>query len=340
MKLPSVRSLKPSKTVGVLLVAITFGLLAAFVASSYLSSRLREIESRSRGEMVSVVVAKKDLQAGVLLTTETLAVREVPGDYAHSLAISPDQFASIEGQELAFNMKGGEALLWPMLEGRKVPTFSVRVAPGRRAITVAVDEINSISGLLEPGDLIDLLVTFQQERQKVTAPLLQGVRVLATGQRAVDESRNGETRIYSTVTLDTDWKQAQNVVIAREEGRLTALLRNPEDTQPLPEPLVDLAALIEQRRRGDVLAPGVREVPVLYGGSNSSIPAQALWLGAYMPPASADRQAAAAQTSAAVSALMNAARPLSAADGTNALAEDGGPDVRTVMTSANAASRP
>lgn len=338
MKLPSVRSLKPSKTVGVLLVAIAFGVLAAFVASSYLSSRLREIESRSQGEMVSVVVAKRDLQAGVLLTTDTLAVREMPGNYAHSLAVSPDQFASIEGQELAFNMKGGESLLWPMLEGRKTPTFSARVAPGRRAITVAVDEINSISGLLEPGDLIDLLVTFQQEREKVTAPLLQGVRVLATGQRAVDESRNGETRIYSTVTLDTDWKQAQNVVIAREEGRLTALLRNPEDTQPLPEPLVDLASLIEHRRRGPA-ATLSREVPVLYGGRNSTIPAEALRLGEYVPPASADRQAAMAQTGAVASALMNAL-PVSPGHEADTPAEDSRPDIRTVAASATATNKP
>src|SRR3546814_15321073 len=59
--------------------------------------------------------------------------------------------------------------------------FSNRLGQGRRAITMPVDVINSVSGLLEPGDLIDLYVSFEYRRKRITAPLLQGVMVLATG---------------------------------------------------------------------------------------------------------------------------------------------------------------
>src|SRR5690606_18918337 len=148
-----------------------------------------------------------------------------------------------KGRAVAFDVKAGEMLMWSQMEGEKVPTFSTRIEAGRRAITVAVDEINSISGLLEPGDLIDLLVTVDQQGEKVTVPLLQGVRVMATGQRSVDDPKSGERRMYSTVTLNTDPLQAQNVVLAREAGRITALLRNPQDSTPLPGMQGDLAAL-------------------------------------------------------------------------------------------------
>src|SRR5690606_15406911 len=115
-----------------------------------------------------------------------LTVRDIPADFAHSGAVSPKQFDQVKGRAVAFDVKAGEMLMWSQMEGEKVPTFSTRIEAGRRAITVAVDEINSISGLLEPGDLIDLLVTVDQQGEKVTVPLLQGVRVMATGQRSVD----------------------------------------------------------------------------------------------------------------------------------------------------------
>lgn len=265
----------------VLGVAIVIGVLAALAARNYLQGRMADLEARARGKSMSVVVAKRDLPKGARLSSENVAVRAIPADYAHSNAVLPEQYDRIEGGVLAFPVKSGEAVLWSLLEGRKVPTFSARVEAGRRAITVPVDEINSISGLLEPGDLIDLLVTVDRERRKVTVPLLEKVQVMATGQRSVDDPRSGERRSYSTVTLDIDPEQAQNVVVAREAGRLTALLRNPEDVGPLQGVHGDFAALF-QGAGGPARPDTLREVPVLYGGRSGKFPPEGLHLGQYI----------------------------------------------------------
>lgn len=254
-----------NKTWVILGVALVIGVLAAIAARSYLSTQMQEIEARGKGKTVSLVVAKRELKRGDKLSSENVAVRAIPTDYAHSAAIAPDVFDRIDGQVLAYPVRAGELILWGLMEGKKVPTFSSRVEVGHRAMTVPVDEINSISGLLEPGDMIDLIVTIEKKGRKITLPLLQGVQVMATGQRSVDAPKDGERKQYSTVTIDTTPEQAQNVIIGRDAGKVTALLRNPDDKRRIAGGNADMMALMGSG--GTSLLPRDRSVPVLYGGS-------------------------------------------------------------------------
>ena len=300
----SLRRFKPTKTWVVLGVALLIGLLAALAARSYLSGQMDAMEAQSRGNKISVVVAKHELRRGERLSTENVAVRSIPADFAHSNAVLPSDFDRLDGQPLAFPVKPGEMVLWSLMEGKRASTFSARVDAGRRAITVPVDEINSISGLLEPGDTIDLMVTFDRKGKKTTLTLLQSVRVMATGQRSVDDPKSGERRQYSTVTLDTTPDQARNVILARDVGKLTALLRNPQDQAGTGAPAVDMAALLTPPVEAGPVRPHAdreRQIPVLYGGRGSKFPAEGLKLGQYV------------QSSADAAAALPAAGPLPSA---------------------------
>lgn len=272
--------IKLNKPTIVLLVATSMGLLAALVARSYLSSRMEEIEVQAKGRMVELVVASTDLEKGAVLSPENVSVRPIPIEYAHESAVTPQVFSRAEGEKLGFPVKAGQMILWSSLESKKVPTFSSRVEVGRRAMTVPVDEISSISGMLEPGDMIDLIVTLEKQGSKTTFPLLQGVQVMATGQRAVDDPKSGERREYSTVTLDTTPEQAQHIISAREGGRLTALLRNPQDVKQMAIANLDIDRLLNGAPSGAGLPTRASKmpespdqdngIPVLYGGFNSN----------------------------------------------------------------------
>ena len=291
------RNIKLNKTWIVLGVALGIGLLAALAARNYLSNQMEAIEAKDRGSKVNVVVAKRELKRGEKISADNVAVRQIPKDYAHSSAVAPGDFERLEGQVLAFPAKAGEMILWSLLEGKKVPTFSARVEAGHRAITVPVDEINSISGMLEPGDTIDLMVTVDRKGKKTTFPMLQSVQVMATGQRSVDDPKSGERRQYSTVTLDTTPEQAQNVIVARDAGKLTALLRNPQDKLKTATSVKDLALLLGAQADGKSLPSGDAQVPVLYGGRGGKLPPEGLTLGQYVraaAPAGGDAAAEAA----------------------------------------------
>ena len=250
----------------VLLAALGVGGLAAYGAKNYLSAQMAEIEAREKNKaMVQMVVAKTDLEKGRALSSENVAVRPVPKEWAHSGAITPDQFGRAEGSVLAYPANAGEPVIWAQLEGQRAPTFSARLTQGRRAVTVPVDEISSLSGMVEPGDLIDIVVSINKDKRNFTFTLLQSVTVLATGTKASQDERDpeGRSRTFSTITLDTTPEDAKRVIAAREVGRVTALLRAPNDTGSVSRERSDAQGLLG-------LATGFSSagssVPVIYGG--------------------------------------------------------------------------
>lgn len=265
---------RPGKTAVVLGVALVAGVIAALAANRFLTGRIEAMEARSRGATVEVVVARRALSKGHVLGADSVALRAVPREYAHSNALTQENFAKAAGRVLACDLQAGEMVLAGLLQTARPPTFSARVESGRRAMTVAVDEISSISGLLDPGDMIDLLVGLDRKGKKRAVPVLQGVQVMATGQRLADDPLTGERRQYATVTLNLTPSQASALVAGRENGRLTALLRNPQDSQGVSGDTVDLAALL-----GD--AGMTAEVPVLYGGSGGRLTGEGMRLDAH-----------------------------------------------------------
>ena len=132
---PTLRSSR--KNWVVLAVALALGGLAAYAASNYLSERRAEIDARANEiDTVQIVVAKASLPAGASITADSVAVREIPRTWAHSGAITPDQYSRAESLALAYPAAAGEPILWAQLEGRRAPTFSARLQPGQRAVTV------------------------------------------------------------------------------------------------------------------------------------------------------------------------------------------------------------
>lgn len=281
MKLAIPSFVRPGKTTIVLVVALVTGVIAALAANRFLTGRIEAMEARNRGTTVEVVVARRQMKKGHVLDADNVALRAVPKDYAHSNALTEDTFARAVGRSLAYDVQAGEMLMSSLLQTVRPPTFSARVGNGRRAMTVAVDEINSISGLLDPGDMIDLLVALDRKGKKSTLPLLLGMQVLATGQRVADDPLTGERRQYATVTLNLTPSQASALIVGREGGKVTALLRNPQDSQGVSGDTIDLAALLED-------AGGTAEVPVLYGGSGNKLPPDGMRLDAYKASAGAN----------------------------------------------------
>lgn len=251
----------------VLITALAVGGLAAFGAKNYLSRQVEELEARDKNKaMVPVVVAKADLAKGARLSSENLATRSIPKEWTHSGAVTPDQFDRANGAVLAYPASAGEPLIWAQLEGQRTPTFSARLTAGRRAVTVPVDEISSLSGMVEPGDLIDIVVSVKKDKQNFTFTLLQSILVLATGTKASQQEKTveGHARSFTTITLDTSPEDAKRVIAAREVGRVTALLRAPNDNGRVSARRTDAQALLGL---GGDQAPVVGSaVPVIYGG--------------------------------------------------------------------------
>ncbi|HEX6703993.1 MAG TPA: Flp pilus assembly protein CpaB [Albitalea sp.] len=254
----------------VLAAALGMGVLAAFSIHHYIRLQVEEVEARAKAvNKVRVLVPKEDMPKGAPLTSLAIAIREIPAEWAHSNAIDPQQFDRIENQKLAYPAARGEALLWSLLEGQRAPSFSSRLAIGRRAITVPVDDVNSISGMIEPGDRIDLMVSVRKDSRSILFPLLQNAVVLATGSRSVADADTKEgRRTYTTLTLEAAAEDAQRILAAREIGKVAAVLRAPGDAQAISPTRRDAMALLGVD--DGALPIHATAVPVLYGGRPSA----------------------------------------------------------------------
>jgi pilus assembly protein CpaB len=257
-------AIKVNKTWVVLGVAVVIGLAAALGARQYLAKRLSEGRGEApRGASVNVVVAVEDLPKGAVLTLKNVASRSVPNEFAHSAAVRPNQFERVTGRKLNTPLRAGESLLWNLIDDPNAVALAARVSDGRRALSVPVDEINSLSGMLQPGDRVDLYVSLTRDTRKIVLPVLQNLGVLAAGNRVVVEQPSGDKRTFTTITLEASPEEARVVVLARDVGRLTAMLRNPNDTRS-----IDIPGNVSALLGGGPLQVDVprRVIPVLVGG--------------------------------------------------------------------------
>jgi len=244
--------------------ALALGLVATVLVYKLLQDRLAAIDAANQNahRMVAVVVAKGPVPAGTAVAKELFALRQIPAEYVTPTSIVPEQFGNILGQKLAIPLQSGEVLTAAKVE-QPNPAFSTTLANGNRALTTEVDEINSISGMLRPTDRIDLMVTARgtgTNAAEVTFPLITNVEVLATGQvTRPAQDADGDTRehMYNTITLSVSPEDAQRIVVAKNSGKLNAVLRNPEDAN---------ANLLKAMNIDDVLPkkPALKSLAVQY----------------------------------------------------------------------------
>lgn len=221
-------------------VAVALGIGAVALSNRLIQRRMAQLEEDARrgNETMKVVVAKRDMARGEPITTDAMAIRSVPKQYLHQDAVRPDQFQALANQRLAIPLHRGDVLLPMHSEGNGNQAFSATLKKGWRALTFEVDTVNSISGMLRPGDRIDLIYTARPApgsgttEGDVTAPLLSNVSVLATDQTLTRRDDDGKERSFSTVTLEVSPFDADRVIVAKGSGRLTAVLRHPEDEDP------------------------------------------------------------------------------------------------------------
>lgn len=234
------------KSVVLLVIALGLGALGALLAMLYLNAReaaLRDLLKPS-SVPVQVVVASRDLVKGDVLDSSTLSIRDIPSDFVSNNAVRPGDFENIEGLILQENLASGKALLHSFV-GREFPLdFSDTIVEKRRAMTIQVDELSTFTGMLRPGNRVDLFINKGSATAaggKHVVPVLENVEVLATGTNTANEyeeqvrllRRGGiiqpETS-FSNITINVTPREAAILDLAIEEGDILALLRNRKDT--------------------------------------------------------------------------------------------------------------
>jgi pilus assembly protein CpaB len=212
----------------VLSCALMFGLVAAFAVSRYLTSA--NVYAKS---LNSVVVAKVDIPIGAKIIPEQLMVVQFPRESIPDGTF--DKPEKLLGRVAVQNIAARE----PLTDSRLAPEgsaagLSAVIPEGYRAMTVKVDDVVGVSGFIQPGALVDVVVVIKPEEEvgdkgPVSKIVLQNIKVLANGQNIDKPKDDREANSVKAVTLQVTPEEAEKLALASTEGKLQLVMRNSID---------------------------------------------------------------------------------------------------------------
>jgi pilus assembly protein CpaB len=243
-----------------LVIGIVLALVAAYLIKVY-TDQQRELiiqDARKRiekiqVEQVPILVAAKDIPKGSVIDKASLGVAIVPMQHVQPQAAS--SLDRVSGMVTLVPISKGEQITLNKLMSSKEAigggTLAMSTPIGKRAVTISVDYISAVAGMIRPGDYVDLsamltvpVTTAQgkQASQATVVPLFQNVLVLAVGQeiaaltQAAAEGRytkkeEKKSDASPAITLALNPQEASLLAFVQEQGKIRLSLRSPSDAK-------------------------------------------------------------------------------------------------------------
>jgi len=255
-----------------LIVGAVLALLAVFLVKLYLNQQGEAIRiqqqkqfEQERQSQVPVLVAKKDIAVNTKLDASMFEVAIAPANQIPPQTAS--SFEQVLGKEAVAPIQKGEPIMLGKLSSAarktgpsRASSLSTATPSGKRAITIPVDNIASVGGMVKPGDSVDIISLLSissaqtgsgsKKKKEVIVPLFQNVSILAVGDEttaeepSVDEKGKAKSKASSakTVTLALTPQEANIIAFVQEQGKLRLVLRSPKDAAAEPAKPIDIKA--------------------------------------------------------------------------------------------------
>jgi Flp pilus assembly protein CpaB len=236
-------NLENKKQVAIIIFAAGLGLITAFLTSQYVKSSIEqqtrllaeEFQKRAGAPAASsqeMEMIKREIvsmsQRQQELDQQQNQLRELQGE----LKLAQEQAAA-----LAMQPRTVEDPPPPVVE--KVPVFSLRTPRGKRAVTVLIDALSAVGGLVNPGDTVDVIVQLSipkgikadADKDVVTTVLFQNLQVLAVNTQfepiqTRDSYAEQQMSMGLNVTLALSPEEAALLTFAQTNGKLQLALRS------------------------------------------------------------------------------------------------------------------
>jgi len=245
-----------------LVISLVMSVVAVFFVRSYVES-IEEESAKKYGTQYLVLVAKTDIKEMDTLTEDVLEYREIPKRFLEPAAVSVDprekdekargkDLRKFSGSIAVVPIKKGEQITMNKVTEPSVRTgLSPQIAPGRRAVTIGINDLTGVAKLVKPGDRVDVIAVIDiglGKENKIARTFFQDVVVLATGKNVTNNPArmvetdpfSGKEKVkplsedlsFSTVTIEVDANQAQVFALLQSsnEAVLFLSLRHNDDS--------------------------------------------------------------------------------------------------------------
>lgn len=236
----------------ILILAVIVGLTAAGGIYIFLENMKKTYEVQ--GDFVKVTVARQRIPAKTQIAAQMIELKDIPAKYINERAVVDSK--EVIGQIAKSDILPGEQILRDKLAKDKETSdgLSYLIQPGKRAVTIAVNEVSGLAGLVKPGDRVDVLGTIDlqaavgQEKLSITTMVIQNVDVLSIDQSTnpAGSSQDGKKTVTPahTITLSVTPEQAQPLVLCSEKGSVRLTLRSATDQEIVTLPSIRMNQLV------------------------------------------------------------------------------------------------
>jgi len=237
-----------TSTVVMIAFAVGFGLIAVFLANTWLNNRaaeqMRNLEAQQNATTpaFTIVVASRPLRFGDELSAVSLREIAWPqnappaGSFSKISELTASKrivLAPIDVNEPILASKitgpGQRATLSAMLsEDCSGQTPRPKAPISCKAVTIRVDDVADVAGFVLPGDRVDVVLTRPRENKgPITDVVLENARVLGVDQLA--DQRVDKPSVVKAVTLEVREEDGEKLALASRVGSLSLLLRKAGD---------------------------------------------------------------------------------------------------------------
>ncbi len=218
-----------SQSVMLLVVAAVCGLFAMFGVKQAMNAKAEPAE-----ETITVLQAAMDVQIGDLLDETNTQMVQV------NVSACPEgvvrSFDEIKERSTRVPMLPGDWILTSKLSEQGETGAATNIPEGMRVSTIPVDATQTHSGMLRPGNRVDIVLTYLSKdegnsRRQISRTILQYIEVFAVDNRiyGIDktgEAANGAKNVSVLVTPE----QGNLLQLAKSMGQLSTSLRANSDT--------------------------------------------------------------------------------------------------------------
>lgn len=227
--------------------AAVLGVLAALAVVQY----LRTTDQRAYGnaELVQVFVVKRDIprdySADLAVKQGLIGKGTVPRQFRPPTSVT--SLDTLAGKVALTGLSPNQVVVDGLFVDPKVAqrTFSQRIPPGNVAVTVSVDPVRGVAGLLVPGDRVNILAK-DGSAQRL---LFQNVSILAIGASAAplpgEQPKQQQPAGSNLITFAVPPMAASKITYAAQQGGGIWLTLVPPDNTVQNLPPVDAGNLFK-----------------------------------------------------------------------------------------------
>ena len=226
------------KQVLIIAAAVVACIVAVLLTSNYIENNIKtqtatlaETYEARQKETVTQLQQKSEQQMAAL-AQELERVKTEQGEALQK------QMALMKGQQEQAQQQAkqqAEAAAAPKVVRK--PSLAVKTPPGKRAITVMINSLSAVGGLLNAGDFVDVIAHLEtpdqnsDKKKTVTAMVFQGLEVLAVNTNLNDPGAYDDQQAAESlkITFAVNPQEAGLLSFAGKNGKLELALRSPDE---------------------------------------------------------------------------------------------------------------